>query len=181
MAQPLTVTGSIGVITAHISTADLYHKIQANRVSITRGKRAGLYTDEAPLTTDEREVLWAGIVETYQQFKKVVANGRNLPLTELDPICEGRVWTGDQALDHRLIDSFGDFQDAVQKAAELAKLPTSPDDYILVHNLHHHERPYMLPQPFEAAEEIASLFSAEYWREMIGRPLMMLPYRIKFW
>ena len=181
MSQPLTVTGSIGVITAHISTADLYQKIQANRVSITRGKRAGLYTDEAPLTTDQREVLWAGVVETYQQFKKVVANGRDLPLPELDPICEGRVWTGDQALDHKLVDSFGDFQDAIQKAAELAKLSTGPDDVIQVHNLHHPERQYLIPQPFEAAEEIASLLSAEQWQQMLGHPLMMLPYRIKFW
>ncbi len=178
MAQPLTVTGSIGVITAHISTADLYQKIQANRVTITRGKRASLYTDEAPLTTDQREVLWAGVVETYQQFKKVVADGRDLPLTELDPVCEGRVWTGDQAFDHKLVDSFGDFQDAIQKAAELAKIPINSEDYIEVHNLHHPERQYLLPQPFEAAEEIATLLSADHWREMIGRPLMMLPYQI---
>lgn len=181
MAQPLTITGSIGVITAHISTAELYQKIQANRVSITRGKRAGLYTDEAPLTTDEREILWAGVVDTYQQFKKVVAKGRDLPLTELDPICEGRVWTGEQALHHRLVDTFGDFQDAVQKTAELAELPTGPEDEIQVYNLHHPERDYQLPQPYEAASEIIRLFSADEWRQMLGRPLMMLPYRIKFW
>jgi protease-4 len=181
MAQPLTITGSIGVITAHISTAELYEKIRANRVSITRGKRAGLYADDGPLTTDERDVLWAGIVDSYQQFKKVVANGRDLPLTELDDICEGRVWTGEQAQEHRLIDSYGDFRDAVQKAAELAHLPTGPEHEIPVITLHSPDRQYRLPQPFEAAEEIARLFSAEQWQEMLGRPLMMLPYRIRFW
>jgi protease-4 len=180
MAQTLTITGSIGVITAHISTAELYQKIKANRVSITRGKRAGLYTDEAPLTSDERGVLWAGVVDTYQQFKKVVAKGRDLPLMELDPICEGRVWTGEQALTHRLVDSFGDFQDAVQKTAELANLPSGPDDDILVYNFHHPENQYQLPQPFEAASELVRLFSADTWRQMLERPLMMLPFQIRF-
>jgi protease-4 len=102
-------------------------------------------------------------------------------LEELDEICEGRVWTGDQALDHRLLDSFGDFEDAVQKAAELAKLPTGPEVNIEVYNFYHPERQYLLPQPFEAAEEIARLFSAEQWQPMLSRPLMMLPYRTKFW
>lgn len=180
MAQPLTLTGSIGVIMAHISTADLFQKIQANRVSITRGKHAGLYSDEAPLTAEERDILWAGVVEAYQQFKKVVADGRDLPLTELDPISEGRVWTGEQALGHRLIDSYGDFQDAIEKAAELAGVPAGPDRLIQVVNLHAQDRHYRLPQPFEAAEEIARLLTAEQWRALIGRPLMMLPYHIRF-
>jgi protease-4 len=179
MAQPLTITGSIGVITAHINTAELYEKFKANRVTISRGKRAGLYSDNGPLTSDERDVLWAGIVEMYQQFKKVVANGRDLPLIDLDDICEGRVWTGEQALDHKLIDSYGDFRDAIQKAAELAELPTGPDQEIEAYTLHSPERSYRLPQPMEMAEEIARLFSSEQIREMIGRPLMMLPFKIK--
>jgi protease-4 len=181
MAQPLTLTGSIGVIMAHISTADLFQKIQANRVSIARGKRAGLYSDDAPLTAEERNILWAGVVEAYQQFKKVVANGRDLPLVKLDAIAEGRVWTGEQALGHRLIDSYGDFRDAIEKAAELANIPTSPGHDIQVVTLHPQDRHYRLPQPFEAAEEIARLLSAEQWQQLIGRPLLMLPYRIKFW
>jgi protease-4 len=181
MAQPLTITGSIGVITAHLSTAELYEKLRANRVSITRGKRAGLYSDDGPLTSEERDVLWAGIVEMYQQFKKVVADGRDLPLTGLDEICEGRVWTGEQALEHRLIDCYGDFQDAVEKAADLAGMPKGPEQAIPVVTLHSPDRQYRLPQPFDAAEEIVRLFSAEQWRELVGRPLLMLPYRIKFW
>ncbi len=180
MAQPLTITGSIGVINTHLSTAELYEKLHANRVSIKRGKRAGLYADDGPLTEDERGVLWAGVVEMYQQFKKVVADGRELPLDGLDDICEGRVWTGEQAQSYKLIDSYGDFEDAIQKAAELADLPTGPGQEISVYTLHSPERRYRLPKPFEAAEEIVRLISAEQWQELIGRPLMMLPYRIKF-
>ena len=181
MAQPLTITGSIGVITAHVSTAELFEKIRANRVSITRGERAGLYADDTPLTDTERDILIAGIVETYQQFKEVVAGGRKLTIDELDPICEGRVWTGNHAHTYRLIDSHGDFVDAVQKAAELAKIPAAEVRHIPVINLYPHERSYLLPQPFEAAEEIARLFSAEQWRQNLGRPLMMLPFQIRFW
>jgi protease-4 len=180
MAQPLTITGSIGVITAHISTAELFEKIRANRVSITRGERAGLYGDDDPLTETERDILMAGIMETYQQFKEVVAGGRKLDIEELDPICEGRVWTGNHAQSFRLIDSHGDFVDAVQKAAELAKIPAAEVGHIPVINIYPHERGYLLPQPFEAAEEIARLFSAEEWRQNLGRPLMMLPFQIRF-
>jgi hypothetical protein len=106
-------------------------------------------------------------------------NGRDLPLIDLDDICEGRVWTGEQALDHKLIDSYGDFRDAIQKAAELAELPTGPDQEIEAYTLHSPERSYRLPQPMEMAEEISRLFSSEQIREMIGRPLMMLPFKIK--
>lgn len=181
MAQPLTITGSIGVITAHVNTAELYEKVRANRVSISRGKRANLYSDEGPLTTEERDVLWTSVVEMYQQFKKVVADGRDLPITELDDICEGRVWTGEQAQGHGLIDSIGDFQDAIEKAAELAGLPEEPGQKIQAYSLFSPERQFRLPKPFEAAGEIIRLFSAEQWRQMVGRPLMMMPYRIKFW
>jgi hypothetical protein len=79
-----------------------------------------------------------------------------------------------------LIDSHGDFVDAVQKAAELAKIPAAEVGHIPVINIYPHERGYLLPQPFEAAEEIARLFSAEEWRQNLGRPLMMLPFHIRF-
>jgi protease-4 len=181
MAQSGTITGSIGVLSGRISTAGLYEKISVNRVSIQRGRRAGLYSEDSPLTEEERQLFWQGIIDTYQQFKQVVATGRNLVYEELDPICEGRVWTGRQALEHKLVDSHGDFIDAVQRAAELAGLPTDDDHEITVSNLYPKERGYLLPKPFEAGEEIGRLLSGDWLQGMFERPMLLMPFTIKLW
>ncbi|MCB9446270.1 MAG: signal peptide peptidase SppA [Ardenticatenaceae bacterium] len=189
MCQPATITGSIGVIMMRPNTQALYDKLSVKRVSIKRGERADLYSDDGPLTKDERETLWRGVVETYQSFKQVVANGRALPYDDLDPICEGRVWTGRQALEHKLVDSHGDFVDAIRQAAELAGLPTGPNDGIPAVNLYPKGDGYRPPQsynndeeavPNEALAEWSRWLSGERLRELSGKPLLLLPYDVKF-
>jgi protease-4 len=181
MAQPNTITGSIGVLTAHISTAELYNKLSVNRVSFSRGRRAGLFSDASSLSDDERQVLWDNIVETYEQFKQVVANGRDLPFEELDSICEGRVWSGRQALEHKLIDSFGDFIEAARVASELAKLKVGDGNYVPVINVYPRGRRYLLPNPYEQAKEVGRLFSTDNLRQFLGKPMLLLPYDFKLW
>ncbi len=183
MCQPNSVTGSIGVIMMRTNTQGLYEKLSVKRVAVERGKRAGLYRGNGPLSDDERETLWRGVVDTYEMFKRAVADGRSLPYDELDPICEGRVWTGRQALAHKLVDSHGDFVDAVCQAAELAGLPTGDDYRIPVVNLYPKGHGHLPPEPFEPAElpaEIGRLLSGEWLEALAGRPLMMMPFEIKF-
>jgi protease-4 len=187
MCQTNSITGSIGVLMLRPNTQGLYDKLSIKRVSIQRGERAGLYSDSGPLSDDERETLWRGVVETYESFKRIVANGRSLPFEELDPICEGRVWTGQQALDRNLVDSHGDFVDAIRQAAELAGLPTGDDDAVPVVNLYPKGSRYRPPQPFEAAEDTAEAvaelgrwLTGERLRELSGKPLLLLPYEVKF-
>jgi protease IV len=181
MSQTMTMTGSIGVIMAHISTAGLFKKLNINRVHLNRGKRAALYGDNQPLTEDERQALWQGVVDTYRQFKEVVAKGRDLPLDELDPICEGRVWSGRQALDYRLVDSHGDFIDALDQAAKLAKLKPAQDEEIPVINFYPQSRSYTLPQPYDTAEELIRLISLSHVRDLADRPLRLMPFHLRFW
>ena len=187
MCQSGTMTGSIGVFILRPNTQKLLQNLSLNRVSLQRGQRAGLYSDAAPLTPDETAVLRRGIEATYRTFKQVVADGRSLPFDELDPICEGRVWSGRQALAHKLVDSIGDFEDAVQKAAELAGLPTGANYEIPVMNLYPKSDGYTPPRPFEAAEpttgamtEIGRWLSGERLEAISGRPLLLMPYEIKF-
>lgn len=179
MSQPLTITGSIGVFMLRLSTSNLYEKLHINRANVTRGKRAGLFTNPEPMTEDERQVFWDGILEMYQQFKAVVAYGRDLPVDELDPICEGRVWSGRQALAHKLVDSHGDFLDAIQKAAELAGLSTGDGVEVPVVNLQPKSNRHAVPSPYEAAEEVARLLSGEWARRWGGRPLYLMPFDIR--
>ncbi|HRQ38503.1 MAG TPA: signal peptide peptidase SppA [Chloroflexota bacterium] len=179
MSQPLTITGSIGVFMMRLSTSNLYQKLHVNRTSIQRGERASLYTSPEPMTDTERQIFWETIVEDYRLFKEMVADGRDLPLDELDPICEGRVWSGRQALAHKLVDSHGDFVTAVQKAAELSNLPTGDSIEVRVVNLYPKSNQHRVPKPYEAAEEIGRVLSGEWARRWSGRPLYLMPFEIR--
>lgn len=178
MTQRGTITGSIGVIMARPTTGELFRKLEVNRVQLQRGDHAGLYSDMTPMSTKERQIFWNGIMDNYRQFKEVVANGRSLSYDELDPICEGRVWTGQQALAHKLVDSHGDFVDAIRRAAEMAELPVGDQDAIRVVNIHPKASSYLPPQPFEAAEEVSRWLSGEHIRALSGQPLFLMPFRL---
>jgi protease-4 len=179
MCQTGTMTGSIGVITMRPSTRDLFQKLMINRVTLQRGEHANLFSDAAPMSEEERNIFMDSVVYSYDQFKSIVASGRDLPLDELDPICEGRVWTGSQAKELHLVDSHGDFVDAIKKAAELGGLPVDDNHVIPVVNLSAKRNGYILPQPFEEVQEIGRLLSRERFQEMFGRPLLVLPYQFK--
>ncbi len=111
----------------------------------------------------------------------MVAGGRDLPIEELDPICEGRVWSGRQALERKLIDSFGDFVEATRKAAELAGLEIDSGEYLPIINVYPSDRRYLLPNPYEQAKEVGRLLSSDYLRQFLGKPMLLLPFELKLW
>lgn len=157
VCQPATITGSIGVLSGRINTTDLLDKLHINRVEIKRGQQAGLYTRNQPMTEADRAVFRNGVEDVYRKFKEVVSNGRSLPYDNLDPICNGRVWTGQQAYEHGLVDKFGDLMDAVQRAAELAKLPTDDRHRISVMTLFSKDNSYELPAMWQPNETLTWL------------------------
>lgn len=179
MTQTGTTTGSIGVIMARLSTAGLYEKLRINSVQLQRGRHADLYTGLTPLTEEQYDLLWEGVVATYDEFKQVVADGRGLPFDELDPICEGRVWTGRQAAAHHLVDSHGDFLDAIATAAELAELDEDDVYAISVVDFFTRTNRYVLPRPSETVEALAGWFSRERLEELNGRPLLLMPFQLR--
>lgn len=177
MGQIGTLTGSIGVISAKVSSQELYKKVQVNPVAVARGDHAGLYRSSQRMSDEEEQIFRAGIREIYRQFKQVVANGRDLPFDNLDPICEGRVWTGQQAQKHRLIDGFGDFVDAVQQTAQLAKLPTDDSYQLEAVNLYPSHKQYQLPTPVSAAENLRAWLAGDWFLSHFdGKPALLLPF-----
>lgn len=124
VAQRATLTGSIGVITAKPVLRDTYAKIHARRYAIQRGSHANLYHDDRCWDAEQRQKIIESVEQIYGEFKQRVATSRHLPYETLDEICNGRVWTGTQALTHGLIDAIGDFQQAVELACAEANLPT---------------------------------------------------------
>jgi protease-4 len=123
VAHPLTITGSIGVILIKPNTQDALEKFDVHRTVLQRGQNAGIYSDATAFDEREREVVAGTVARSYDDFKRVVAEGRNLPFDQLEPLCGGRVWTGEQAHERGLVDTLGDFTTALAKARELAGLP----------------------------------------------------------
>jgi protease IV len=178
MTQPMTTTGSIGVIMGRINTQGLLQKVGINQEGVQRGARADLYSANRPMTDEEREIFWQSLLEIYRQFKAVVAEGRDLPFDELDPICEGRVWTGRQALGHGLVDSQGDFETAVYRAAAMAEMDLRNGRIPRVVNIHPDREGYRVPQPFTEAAEIGRWLWGEEMQQFSGRPLLLMPFDI---
>ncbi len=122
VAQPLTITGSIGVIAFKPNTREAFEKLGVHRAALQRGRRAALFSDAEPMDEESRAVFAGLVARAYEDFKQLVAEGRAIAPEALEPICGGRVWTGAQAKDRRLVDALGDFTVAVEKARELGGL-----------------------------------------------------------
>lgn len=123
VAQPGTITGSIGVILGKAVTRGLFEKLKINRIEFMRGQNAGILSDSEPFTDGQRDTLEKSIQMIYGQFMQRVAESRNMSVDDVDAIGGGRVWTGRQALENGLVDQLGDLRAALDKARELAGLP----------------------------------------------------------
>jgi protease-4 len=122
VARPGTITGSIGVLTGKFVTGGLWSKLMFNRETIAFGKHATLDSDERPFTDEERAIMERQIDHAYGIFIDIVAKARKMTPDEVDPIAAGRVWTGRQALERKLVDELGGLDAAVRKARGLAGL-----------------------------------------------------------
>ncbi|MCB9729835.1 MAG: signal peptide peptidase SppA [Deltaproteobacteria bacterium] len=130
IAQPTTVTGSIGVFGGKLVMGGLYDKLGLGTVVISRGKNAGLLSSRARFSDSEREVMRTTIHATYDTFVNRVAKGRRMSYDAVDRVAQGRVWSGRDAQAHGLVDELGGLDVAIARAAHLAG--TTPDDVELV-------------------------------------------------
>lgn len=123
VAQPGTITGSIGVVSAKPVTDGLFDRLRVHSVELSRGANATLYSSREPFTNAQRAQVRAGIERIYQLFISRVARSRGLSEQAVDEVGGGRVWTGAQARTHGLVDELGDLRAAWVKACQLAGLP----------------------------------------------------------
>lgn len=125
VAQPATITGSIGVLAGKFTARGLYERLGLNREVLARGEAATMGSGFVPFTPEQLERIRREIGGTYRRFVGRVAAGRRKNQDEIGAIARGRVWTGRQALDRGLVDELGDFALAVRRAADLAKVPSA--------------------------------------------------------
>jgi protease-4 len=119
VAQPTTVTGSIGVVMARLSIASLLQRIGVSTEVVERGARASLLGGVGPLDEGARAALRAQLDATYRRFLEVVAAGRGMEESEADRVARGRVYTGADALEAGLVDTLGGFSVAVDEVKKL--------------------------------------------------------------
>ncbi len=174
VAQPGTITGSIGVILAKPITGDLYEKLKVNRLEFTRGANAGIFSDAAPFSPAQREQMRESITHNYRQFVRYVADSRKMSVEAVDAVGGGRVWTGAQALENGLVDQLGDLRAAIDKARELAGLPEQAPAALVAGKA----KP-MVPQVAEQANPAAALrYLQENLQALRGNMLWLLPVEL---
>ena len=128
VAEPSTLTGSIGIYAGKFNVDGLYQKIGFNRDGVLRGESADFWSDARSFTPEERLRL-RGILEAgYERFLEKVAESRNMDRDEVDAVGQGRVWTGAQALEVGLVDYLGGLDRAITVAKEKAEI--APDSRV---------------------------------------------------
>ncbi|MEK7270396.1 MAG: signal peptide peptidase SppA [Planctomycetota bacterium] len=123
LADPMTLTGSIGVFGGKLVMKDLFEKVGIRPQVLARGKRSGIFSPTSPFSEDERKALEAMMEDTYQDFLKVVAEGRKMKVEDADRVGQGRVWTGADASARGLVDELGGLWESIQVAKKEAGIP----------------------------------------------------------
>ncbi|XXX76274.1 signal peptide peptidase SppA [Sorangium sp. So ce134] len=122
-ANRSTITGSIGIFYGKVDVTGLLQKLGVNIETYRATPRADAESLYRPFTDDEREQLGIKVKQLYDRFVARVAEGRRMRPDEVDALARGRVWTGAQALERRLVDRVGGLREAIAEARRLGQLP----------------------------------------------------------
>jgi protease IV len=124
IADPGTVTGSIGVLGGKFNIAPAMAKLGVTSEGVFQGDNVEMFDSFTDFTPTQEAMLRDRMLgEVYKQFVKRVAESRHLSFDQVDKIAQGRVWTGQQALALKLVDQLGGFDAALKEAKKVAKLP----------------------------------------------------------
>jgi protease-4 len=164
VAEPGTLTASIGVVAGKFVTLDFWRKIGITFDSVQRGRHATFFSGGQKYTPEERAVFQQWLERIYKDFVGKVAQGRGKSYDDIHAIAQGRVWSGQDALELGLVDELGGLPLAVRRALELAKL--DPDARVRLVPM---PAPKGLMEHFFETEETAAGFAA--WRDRVVRAI----------
>lgn len=126
VANPGSITGSIGVIIQIPNLSDLLQKVGIRSVVIKSGPYKDMASATRELTPEERQLLQGLIDDIHDQFIEAVVEGRSLSREQVEMVADGRILSGRQALELGLVDQLGDLQDAIATAAKMGDIPGEP-------------------------------------------------------
>jgi protease-4 len=146
----------------------LYDKLGITKEAVSRGRFALIDSDYSSLTPEGRAKLKEGIDATYEDFLDKVAKSRGKTVSEIEPVAQGRVWLGDQAKEKGLVDDLGGIDLAVQKARQLAGIPTSSRVSLVLYPARRSLLDYILQ---DAGEDGMDALSRAGLDAVVGAPL----------
>ena len=126
VSNPGTLTGSIGVIMTFPNTEELFRKVGLRFDVVKTGKFKDIGSMSRPMTDDERKLLEEVLGNVYEQFVDAISEGRGLDKAEILPFADGRIFSGDQALEYGFVDRMGDLDDSIRLAARMAAIEGRP-------------------------------------------------------
>jgi protease-4 len=159
VAEPATLTGSIGVVMVKFVIDGTLDKMGINVEPVTQGRYADLYSPIRPFSPEERARVQQHMQATYDAFVEKAAAGRNTTPERIDAVAQGRVWTGRQAKQIGLVDELGGLQRALAVAKERAKLDPDAEVELI---LYPPKKTFYeaLADPFGSVDRGAALLSA---------------------
>jgi protease IV len=133
VAQPGTLTGSIGIYTGKFVTGGTFEKLGANIEATSQGRNAEINSPERRFNDEERAKVHESLQAFYDQFVEKVAEARHSTPEKIDQVAQGRVWTGQQAKEVGLVDQLGGLQDAVAVAKQRARIAADEEVELVVY------------------------------------------------
>jgi protease-4 len=126
VANPGTLTGSIGVIMEMVNLQGLLNKVGVEGVIIKSGRYKDVGSPFRKMEPEDRRILQSVMDDVHEQFIEAVAEGRALEVADVRPLADGRIFTGRQAVEADLVDELGDLDDAVRIAADMVGITGEP-------------------------------------------------------
>ncbi len=127
VANPGTMTGSIGVIMETQNLQGLYEKLGIEPIVFKSGQHKDMGSSSRVVTEQEQQIFQSMVDDIYKQFIETVSEGRGMDQARVREVADGRVFTGSQALENGLVDNLGNYYDALDLAADLAGIKGEPD------------------------------------------------------
>jgi protease-4 len=132
VAQPTTITGSIGVFSGKLAMVGLYEKLGISQETVARGRNATIFSSYEPWTDEQRAKIRALNQAFYDTFVSKAAEGRKKTEAEIEKLAQGRVWTGVEAAEGGLVDRLGGLDAAIALARSRARIPADQDVQLVV-------------------------------------------------
>jgi protease-4 len=181
VAYPGTLTGSIGVVFGKPNLHGLYDKLGITKDMLARGRFAAIDSDYRDLSPEELAKLKEGIDANYHDFVAKVAQARRKPFDQIEPLAQGRVWLGDQALARGLVDELGGIDRALELVKQKARIPASENVAIVMYPARRSILDVLFGRASESAVEsrlrqLMKDWPPEVWAR--GGLLRIMPYMV---
>lgn len=168
VAEPGTLTGSIGVYTGKFVTTGTLQKLGANIEATSSGKHAEIYSPDRRFTPDERKKIEESMQNIYDQFIERTAAARHMAPEKVDEIAQGRVWTGEQAKQLGLVDELGGLYKAIDLAKQRARIPAGEEVDLVVYPPHRSFYEVLADQLASPVGRIKTAYTSDALLELLG-------------